>query len=162
MLISHLTGSSSQELTSSRLYDESTFYSALLKDIKKCKKELIIESPFITHRRLSQLLPEFKKLTKRKVRIVINTKPIAEVEGVFRYEVQDAIDALLEIGVQVLFTGGHHRKLVIVDRKILYEGSLNILSQNDSCEIMRRMQSTRLAEQMIRFVRLKQFLDQRS
>jgi hypothetical protein len=38
---------------------------------------------------------------------------------------------LQKLGVQVLYTSGHHRKLAIIDREILYEGSLNIPSQND-------------------------------
>lgn len=56
------------------------------------------------------------------------------------------------MGVQVLFTGNHHRKVAILDRSILYEGSLNILSQNDSSEVMRRIKSTQLAWQMVRFI----------
>ena len=31
--------------------------------------------------------------------------------------------------------GNHHRKLAILDRKVLWEGSLNILSQTRSREI---------------------------
>ena len=52
-----------------------------------------------------------------------------------------AIHTLQELDVTVLMTVGHHRKIAIVD-DILYEGSLNILSQNDSCELMRRIDVT--------------------
>jgi hypothetical protein len=54
--------------------------------------------------------------------------------------------------------GGHHRKLAIIDRRLLWEGSLNMLSQNDSCEIMRRIESNSLATQMIHFARLDKYL----
>jgi hypothetical protein len=54
----------------------------------------------------------------------------------------------------VLYTAGHHRKLAILDRSILWEGSLNILSQNSSSEIMRRIQSAELAWQMAHFTKL--------
>lgn len=57
------------------------------------------------------------------------------------------------IGVQVLLIkGGHHRKLAIIDRKILWEGSLNILSQNQSREFMRRIESKKLAEDLFQFL----------
>jgi hypothetical protein len=62
------------------------------------------------------------------------------------------------MGVHVLFTGGHHRKLVVVDRRVLYEGSLNVLSQNNSSEIMRRIESARLAWQTIGFVGLDKYI----
>jgi len=55
----------------------------------------------------------------------------------------NAIGDMQKLGVIVLYTVGHHRKLAVLDRKIVYEGSLNILSFNDSCEIMRKITSTK-------------------
>ncbi len=69
-----------------------------------------------------------------------------------------AITELQEMGVQVLYTNNHHRKLAILDGKLLYEGSLNILSQNSSCEVMRRIEPEELAEEMVDFVSLGKFL----
>jgi hypothetical protein len=73
-------------------------------------------------------------------------------------EAEASIALLQDIGVEILFTGGHHRKLAIFDRAILWEGSLNALSQNDSCEVMRRMESEDLAKQMLDFTGLTKFL----
>jgi hypothetical protein len=56
------------------------------------------------------------------------------------------------MGIQVLYTGNHHRKVAILDRSILYEGSLNILSQNNSSEVTRRIESVPIAWQMVRFI----------
>lgn len=74
---------------------------------------------------------------------------------------QDAKAAILklqDIGATVFHTGGHHRKLAILDRRILYEGSLNILSQRDSCEIMRRIDSQQLAFEMIAFTKIDKYI----
>lgn len=72
-------------------------------------------------------------------------------------QAQDTINMLLDLGVGVLFTGGHHRKLAIIDRNVLWEGSLNILSQNSSCEIMRRIDSRLIALQMLAFIKLNDY-----
>jgi len=102
---------------------------------------------------LYQLLPIFQKLKDRKVRVVINTRDPSEHDDERRRgDAHRAIATLQHIGVQVLYTGGHHRKLVIIDRCILYEGSLNVLSQNISSEVMRRIESVQLAWQMAKFV----------
>lgn len=147
------------DLLTSQLLDEGTFYPAFLKDLKNCGSELLIECPFITNRRLSQLLPTFQKLKDRRVRIVINTRdPQTNDYEDRRDDAHQAISKLQHIGVHVLYTSGHHRKVVVVDRKILYEGSLNVLSQNSSSEIMRRIESVRLAWEMVRFVKLDKFL----
>lgn len=145
------------ELLTSQLLNEETFYPSLTKDLKSCSSELLIECPFIAHRRLNQLLPILQELKARKVRVVINTRdPQSDDEdrelGGYR-----ATSRLQQIGVHVVFTGGHHRKLVVVDRKILYEGSLNVLSQNNSSEVMRRIESVQLAWQMIGFVGLDKY-----
>lgn len=147
------------ELIGSRLLDENSFYDTLLKDLRKCQSELIIESPFITNRRLTLLLPMLQKLKQRSVRIAVNTRdPFEHDDEYHRDEAHRAIAILQRIGVHVLYTTGHHRKLAIIDRHILYEGSLNILSQNNSCEVMRRIESVQLAWQMAKFVGIDKVL----
>ena len=122
----------SNDAIGSKLYDNNTFYHALEKDILSCRHEAIIESPFITTRRLKLLMPFIRSAKLKGVQVVVNTKSPEEHEEFLRLEAESAIIQLQEVGVKVLFTGGHHRKLAIFDRRILWEG-LNILSQNDSC-----------------------------
>jgi len=147
------------ELLTSTLYDETTFHEKFTRDLKKCQHEAIIESPFVTSRRLNLLLPLLQKLKSRNVRITISTRdPEKHDDGHMRDSARRAISRLQHMGIHVLYTGGHHRKLAILDRKILYERSLNILSQNNSCEVMRRIESVQLAWQMARFVKIDKFV----
>lgn len=147
------------DFAGSLLYNQDGFYTAFLKDLNKCQHEAIIESPFITRRRLQTLLPTIQKLKNRRVRVVINIRnPLEEEKDHMRDGGMRAIAELQHLGIQVLFTGGHHRKLAILDRQILWEGSLNILSQSDSCEVMRRIPSVQLAWQMTRFIGIDKFI----
>jgi hypothetical protein len=147
------------DLLSSNLLNEDTFYKAFEKDLKRCKSEVIIESPFVTNRRVSQLFGVLERLKERKVRIAINTRDPEEHDSDYmREEAREALSTLQHIGVQVMFTEGHHRKLAIIDRQIIYEGSLNVLSQNNSCEIMRRIESVGLAWELTRFVKIDKLL----
>jgi PLD-like domain len=159
MRLSFLWQSSrSQGFGTSQLFDERTFYQRFLKDAASCHNELIIESPFMTTRRLNYLLPHLKKLVNRGVKVVINTRHPSEHEEYLKSEAETAITWLQNAGVTILFTGGHHRKLAIVDRTILWEGSLNILSYNESCEIMRRIDSTEVAQSTINFLRIEKYV----
>lgn len=139
---------------SSNLFDEDTFYRKFLNDLGKCQREVIIESPFITSKRTLMLLPTLKKLKEQRVRIVINTRAPSEHDDYLRHEAEQALITLQRIGIQVIYTNRHHRKIAVLDRNVLWEGSLNILSQNNSREIMRRTDSTALAWQMVRFTKL--------
>lgn len=60
--------------SASKLFDEKTFYQAFRKDLAQSKYEVLIESPFITGRRVESLLPMLRKAIKRGVKIVVNTR----------------------------------------------------------------------------------------
>jgi hypothetical protein len=140
---------------SSKLYDQDTFYTAFKRDLKRCRRELIIESPFITARRMNALMPFFARLRKRGVSIIVNTRNPAEHNGDYYYQSLDAVTTMQAIGITILYTVGHHRKLAVIDREMFYEGSLNILSYSDSCEIMRRIVSSSETEMLIKFIGIK-------
>jgi phosphatidylserine/phosphatidylglycerophosphate/cardiolipin synthase-like enzyme len=149
----------SSDLITSKLYNEDTFYDAFIKDLKNSHSEVIIESPFVTNRRVSQLFGTLERLKERKVRVTINTRDPEEHDSNYmREEAREALSTLQHIGIHVMFTEGHHRKLAIIDRQITYEGSLNILSQNNSKEIMRKIESAELAWQLARFVNIDKLL----
>lgn len=46
-------------LTPSRLYDQTSFYNAFLQDLGRAKTLVIIESPFITKKRIDLILPAY-------------------------------------------------------------------------------------------------------
>jgi phosphatidylserine/phosphatidylglycerophosphate/cardiolipin synthase-like enzyme len=143
----------------STLFDEKTFYSAFIRDLEGCRNEVIIESPYITSKRADMLIPVFESLLAKGVKIYVMTRDPKEHEESMEYQSEEAISQFERMGVQVLLCiGNHHRKLAILDRKTLWEGSLNILSQNKSREIMRRIESEELAIQMFEFLRLGRFI----
>lgn len=146
-------------LLSSQLHDEKTFYQTFLQDLERCQQEVIIESPYITTERMRTFDRIFQKLLKRKVKIYIITRDPKEHEIGMEIQSEDAIAWCETIGIQVLLcVGNHHRKLAILDKKILWEGSLNILSQTYSREIMRRIENKELTMDMFKFLKLEKYL----
>jgi hypothetical protein len=145
-------------LLASQLYDQDTFYKAFIRDLGNCTNQVIIESPFITSRRMRSMLPVLQRLTKRGVRVIINTRnPLEHADVYYQMQAQEAVADLQSIDILVLYTAGHHRKVALLDNAIIWEGSLNILSHNDSCEIMRRTMSASLAHQMASFLKLEKY-----
>ena len=109
--------------------------------------------------RVEKFTPILHRLKKRGVVILLNTKPLEEHDEIYKLQAQESLSLLQSAGIEVLFTVKHHRKLAIIDREIIYEGSLNILSYRDSCEIMRRMTSALEAEMLIDFIGLNKFME---
>jgi len=144
----------------SRLYNEKTFLKQFLKDLDNCKSEVIIESPYITTARMDTFYPVFQGLLHKKIKIHLITRdPVDHEDEFFRYQAVNEVMKTSELGVNVvLLKGRHHRKLAIIDKKILWEGSLNILSYSNSLEIMRRIEGVTLATQMLNFLDIPKFI----
>lgn len=149
---------SPDDLLTSKLYNEATFYPTFMRDLKHCRKEVIIESPYMTTPRVEQLRPSLKKLVRRGIRVTIHTRFPGHHDELLRIQAWQSVSILKRNGVKVrFFHDYHHRKIAVLDGKVLWEGSLNILSQCYSREIMRRIESEQLTRQMIRFLGLKRF-----
>jgi len=138
----------------SGLYTNETFFKEFCDDLKKATTEVIIESPFITSNRFYELLPVLKRLRRKGIAVMVNTRDPKEHEARFEKQAYGAVRTLQDLGVVVLYTTKLHRKIAIIDRQISWEGSLNILSYSDSCEIMRRTKDCRYAENVITFLKI--------
>ncbi len=142
-------------LTNTSLYNEQTFYSAFIKDIRRAQSSIIIESPFLTEKRVLYFARLLSKLAKKGVRVRVNTRNPRHHDKLLEIQAWKSIRLLRENGAKVYFFNDmRHRKLAIIDKHILWEGSLNILSQSLSKEIMRRTDSFELAQQMIAFTKI--------
>ena len=148
----------SQDLFLSSLYSEKTFYSQFAIDLQNATKEVIVESPYLTIKRIKTLLPIFRHLKSKDVAIFIVTRDPSEHDEVMAIQSELGIRCFENLGIQVLLEdGGHHRKLAIIDKRITYEGSLNILSQSQSREFMRRIECKALTKELIKFLSYDRF-----
>lgn len=141
-------------LLSSELFDEHTFYKEFSKDIRIAYKEIVIESPYITTRRVREILPILSSAIKRGVQVSIYTRNPFHHEGKLVSESHKGIEILRSEGINVhICNDMRHRKLAMIDGYILWEGSLNMLSQNGSMEIMRRVVSRDMCNQILKFIK---------
>lgn len=145
----------SDHLIKSQLFNEATFYKQFLKDLEYCRKEVIIESPYVTSSRMAVLIPVFQRLLHKGTKIHLLTRDPSEHEGDFRHQATNEVLICSDMGISVVLQKGlHHRKIAILDRQILWEGSLNILSHSRSKEIMRRIDGKQTAGEMFDFLNL--------
>lgn len=144
-----------EEQEVSKLFNEKTFYRAFVQDMLKAEKEVIICSPFVTKFRSEFFKPIIKKLKNRNIEIFIFTRPIEEYDLLQRAQATSAINDYKELGVNIFCPQGNiHEKIAIIDREILWEGSLNILSQRESREMMRRITDDDAAQQVMSYLEL--------
>lgn len=144
------------DLVSSQLHDEKSFFAAFSKDFKLANHKVIIESPFMTKRRAQELAPLCRKSTNKGVLVTIYTRDPSHHEGSLMHQAGTAIRILEAAGATIVICSDmRHRKLAFIDSKILWEGSLNMLSHSNSREIMRRSVSKDLCREMMDFIGLR-------
>ena len=147
--------SSKLEPDSTNLYDEHTFFKKFSADLRLAKSEVIIESPYITVRRATEFSQLLVNSLSKNLKVVLYTRNPNDHEQTLRHQSIQGIEILRRAGVKVVLCNDmRHRKIACIDRTILWEGSLNMMSQNNSKEIMRRTNSSVLCSEMLRFTGL--------
>lgn len=143
----------------SSIYSEKNFWPAFTADLLSTQNSVMIMSPFLTPERTGKLQNCFRVLLNKGVEIRVFTRPASEQGGILKERAGQVIHYLEETGVKVFQLTKMHQKIAVTDRKITWEGSLNILSHSSSGEHMRRIEGPGTAEQIIKNYQLdKDFL----
>ncbi len=153
------TKSPDSQTTSYILADETSFYYKFEKDLREARQEVIIESPFMTVPKLRSLKSSFESLINRGVRVYVITRHPEEHDSYMVEQSEAGIRFFEKIGVQVLMNKTHHRKIAMIDRRIVWKGSLNILSHHNSREFMEREDDQAKATALFSFLKYDQISD---
>lgn len=125
-------------------YTAQSFWDKFEQDITNAKSYIVFVCPFIYPRRWNNLLPQFKRILNNGVELVFHTRPKAELRKSAESEDRKIfIDQVFEWfrrdGVTTIEESGIHQKIVLIDGRILWCGSLNVLSHFETKEIMLRI-----------------------
>lgn len=138
----------------SSLFTERNFYPVFLEDLRNAKEEVLILSPFASSNRSGQFIEFFRVLVQKGVKIRVYTRPPKGQVGDFALNAAEVIEQMRAIGVEVVERWKMHQKVAIIDRKVAWEGSLNILSHRDSGEQMRRLTFAKTVNELLRILEL--------
>uniref|UniRef100_A0A7C5UU46 PLD phosphodiesterase domain-containing protein n=1 Tax=Ignisphaera aggregans TaxID=334771 RepID=A0A7C5UU46_9CREN len=115
---------------STRIVDVATLDGSLQEDIKNSSSHIVIFSPFLTINRVKLFL-SMKTIIdalKRGIRVAVVTRPAAKRWVAAPEEQRECIKMLSENNIKVVEVEALHFKAVIIDDKIIYLGSINVLS----------------------------------
>jgi len=139
-----------------QVFDHKDFYAQLDSDLRSARFLVIIQSPFMTMRRVNSLKPILADCAARGVRVCVFTQKIdpgfSTQEEYFEKAavLKKVTDSLFSLGVHVNKVPKIHEKLVTIDESIFWEGSLNPLSYRDTSERMTRWQCSEKVRSVMR------------
>ena len=121
------------------LFNAKNFYPGFLHDVTCAEEEIIIFSPYLTEHRVGRVMNFLINAQNKGVRVSVVTKQPDRQDDNMSSQAWSAMRQMEEAGMVVLpLSYGLHEKVAFIDRQIYWVGSLNILSQRSSSEIMHR------------------------
>lgn len=135
------------------IFSEKTFLPILSQDITGTIKELVIVSPFLTKNRLTQFVKLFQEPMLRGVKVVVATRPASDFKDTAQAKTAELIATLESSGVIVLQKEKIHQKFALVDARIAWYGSINLLSFGKSEESMMRLENPEVAAELHETIR---------
>jgi hypothetical protein len=90
---------------------------------------------------------------EKKVRVLIVTRPKEEFKPKDHDPIQRTLDLLTDCGASVVFKSNIHQKFAIMDQKIVWYGSINLLSYGSALESIMRIDSANIANELVKSIK---------
>jgi len=135
-------------------FNEAGFYTAFARDLETARESIVILSPYLTNRGVARWVNHMRAALERGVQVHIVTKPGEEFGGASEAEVKETIDSLRVLRIAVDLRGKMHEKVAIIDQRVAWHGSLNILSHSYTSESMLRLVGETVCRQLMDLITL--------
>jgi superfamily II DNA or RNA helicase len=131
------------------IFDNTNFLPVYHNDLMNAAREVIIVSPFVTRRRALQMLPTLEAALAKRVSVVVVTRPTDTYKEKDRLVLKETLSSLQASGVRLVFRANIHQKFAVIDQKILWYGSINLLSYGNAQESLMRLASPNIAQELL-------------
>ena len=129
----------------SMIYDVNSFTEVMKNDFLEAKKEILIVSPFLRKKRIEAVFEWLKTPLQANVTITVITRPAASYKDPERIT---ASIEYLQTSVTVVQKPNIHQKFILIDNRLVWYGSINLLSYGSSEESIMRLESSELAGEL--------------
>jgi len=134
------------------IFDKSNFLPIYSNDILAAEREILIVSPFVTKRRTLNMMQHLEVAMRNKVRVVVVTRPIGDFGEKDSAALQGTIAILQDAGVSVVFRPSIHQKFALIDQRVVWYGSINLLSFGSAEESIMRLESPNIASELVKSI----------
>jgi len=131
------------------IFDKTNFYPVFSNDINRAKREILIVSPFVTKRRTQQIIRNLEPALAKKVKVSVVTRPSEDFQNKDLTAWAEATKQIETTGIHLVFKPNIHQKFAIIDQKIVWYGSINLLSFGSAEESMMRIESNKIAYELM-------------
>jgi len=129
----------------SMIYDANSFVPIMKNDFTEAKKEILIVSPFLRKKRIDVILEWLKEPLQAGISVIVVTRPLESYKE--QKQIKECIEYLRSF-VTVVEKPNIHQKFILIDNRLVWYGSINLLSYGSSEETIMRLESRELAGEL--------------
>ena len=134
------------------IFDKDSFLPVFSNDIACAKKEILVVSPFVRKRRVTQMMQHLKIALDKGIRTIVVTRPAETFGAKDLFALERVLEILKGKGIRVVFRPNIHQKFAVMDQKTVWYGSINLLSYGSAQESIMRIESSNIANELIRSI----------
>lgn len=131
------------------IFDRDSFLPVFSNDIAGAEKEVLIVSPFVRMRRSTQMIQHLGIALEKGARVIVMTRPTETFKPKDRAALVGVLALLEDNGISVVLRPNIHQKFAVMDQRILWYGSINLLSYGNAQESIMRIESANIANELI-------------
>ncbi len=83
---------------------------------------------------------------------MVVTRPVEDFQGKDVTVFQSCLDLLKNAGVKLIFRPNIHQKFAVIDQRIVWYGSINLLSFGSAEESIMRLESPNIANELMKII----------
>ena len=138
--------------TGNIIFDGSSFLPVFSTDLLSAKREVIIVSPYLTKARLTKMMEMLDSVISSGIKLTIATRPTDDYADKDRLRIASLIDLLRNHSANIIERSKIHQKFAVIDGRVSWYGSINLLSFGSSEESIMRLESKGISEELLRSI----------
>ena len=88
----------------------------------------------------------------KNIRVIVVTRPKEDFPPKDHAAMQRTLDLLTDSGASVVFKSNIHQKFAVMDQKVVWYGSINLLSYGSAQESIMRIDSANIANELMKSI----------
>ncbi|NMC32770.1 MAG: hypothetical protein GYA36_09990 [Veillonellaceae bacterium] len=134
------------------IYDKSNFLPLFINDVMSSARQVVVVSPFVSKQRALFMMKQLESVLQKNGKVIIVTRPVDDFKEKDRAALQEVFDLLKTSGADLIARSHIHLKFAVVDQRIVWYGSINLLSFGSTEENIMRTDSPNIANELLRSI----------
>lgn len=131
------------------IFDYKNYISVFIRDIEEADNEIVISSPGLNKNKVIRFCGLVKVKQEKGIKVSILTLSSDIYPESRKAVTKDLINKLIENGISVKSNENAHEHFAVIDKEIVWYGSVNLLSREKEDDNIMRIVSKEIAEELL-------------